>query len=99
MSNTYVNNSDIHGKGLFAWRNVSVGTGIIIIEGEETMTWSPKIIDVGYAMIVPENNAQYINHSSSPNSVVIGNVLYATRDILPDEEITFSYDLSRSFPY
>lgn len=91
MSNTYVKGDGVEGKGLFARRTISAGTGIIIFEGEETMYWSKHLIDVGYAMITVENDAMHVNHSSNPNSVVVGNVLYASSDIYADDEITFDY--------
>ena len=91
---TYVKDSEIHGKGLFAKQLISKGTVIGQIIGSPTTTDGDHVLwitdDLGIHVM---NNLRYINHSSEPTAAYYddGEVV-ALRDIYPDEEITHDYN-------
>ena len=92
----YVAASAIHGKGLFAARRLPRGAEIGRYEGSITRRNGSHVLwveddDGEYFGIQGENELRYLNHSSSPNAEFYGDILYATRAIRPDEEITFHY--------
>ena len=93
-SNPYViNRSSIHGKGLFASRQISKGELI----GELKVT--PASRDGHHVLWVSETqkvrvhcSLRYINHSSEPNAVYYDTLeVIALRDIEKGEEITHDY--------
>jgi SET domain-containing protein len=95
----YVADSDIHGRGLFAKQNIPAGTRIGHYDGQETrengmhVLWVDNGTDgkedwVGYE---GDNELRFLNHAPRPNGEMDGQVLYAARDILKNEEITIDY--------
>jgi SET domain-containing protein len=90
--------SKIHGTGLFARRAISEGEYIGTFHG-------PKVSDDGTHVLWVyesdddeepvghrgENLLRFLNHSDDHNAEFDGLDLYALRDIVPDEEITFDY--------
>ena len=52
------------------------------------------------ASILPDEPADYINHSCDPNVGIVGHLtLCAMRDILPGEEVCFDYAMCDGTPY
>ena len=94
MSTTYVANSKIHGKGLFAAEPIAAGSIIGWLEGV------PCDIDGCYVLWLSETRAievtcelKYINHSDKPNACYYDDLsVMALRDIAPHQEITHDYD-------
>jgi SET domain-containing protein len=90
----YVDDSPIHGKGLFARTLIPSGTVIGIVQGSYTVD------DGDHVLWVDENKGfhvqcdlRYINHSSTPNAVYYDNLeVVAMRDIQAGEEITHNYE-------
>ncbi len=93
----YVDQSPIHGRGLFARQAISKGSYIGTYEG-------PRAKRNGkYVLWIHEENGsvlegrrgmnllRYLNHSVIPNAEFNGYDLFAVRKIHADEEITFNY--------
>ncbi len=97
-------NSPIHGKGIFAARDINKGQIVCVIKGQKMFKINKNKEDalahpdwVGFEMnhwIDPVPPFKYLNHSCNPSSAVKGNVtLIAIRDIKKDEEITVDYSI------
>ena len=92
-ASTYVANSTIHGKGLFASNHISAGTVI------GWFASIPSSIDGAYVLWLSEKQAvevtcdlRYINHSNHPNACYYDDLsVIALYDIPPDVEITHNY--------
>lgn len=90
-------NSSIHGKGLFAAQNIKAGTHIGTFTGRPTKTDGKHVLwyedeDSGeWLAIEVRNILKFANHSKTPNTEVCIFDMYALRDIVIDEEITFDY--------
>ncbi len=93
VETTYVANSAIHGKGLFANTPISAGTVIGWLNGK------PSAANNTYVLWVNESRGievlcdfKYINHSDDPNACYYDDLsVVALRNIEPDEEITHNY--------
>jgi len=89
----YVDDSSIHGKGLFAKTFIPSGTVIGVAQGRPTTT------DGEHVLWIDENDGfhiqcdlRYINHSDAPNAAYYDNLdVCAMRDIEAGEEITHDY--------
>ena len=92
----YVDESDIHGKGLFSRFEIERGKylgryhGPVAKENGMHVLWVEEDDGewVGYD---GENILRYLNHCVEPNAEFNGRDLYAICDIRPGEEITFNY--------
>ena len=92
----YVDDSPIHGKGLFARRKLKKDQFLGTYHGPKT-----KINDMHVLWVEEEegkwigkdgkNMLRYLNHSNKPCAEFDGFDLYAMRDIQKGEEITFDY--------
>jgi SET domain-containing protein len=90
---TYVADSAIHGRGLFAGDLIPAGTVIGRIQG------IPSSRDGDYVLWLSADEAievtcklRFINHSDDPNACYYDDLsVIALRDIQPDEEITHDY--------
>lgn len=89
--------SPIHGKGLFANRTLRKGERIGAYEGPRTKRNGPYVLWVDDED-EPEiyglrgtNDLRYVNHSSKPNAVFIGEELWALKKIEPGAEILHDY--------
>ncbi len=90
IDNTYVADSKIHGKGLFAFDSILAGSIIGWLTGK------PDVKDGNYVLWASESrgievlcNFKYINYSDDPNACYYDDLsVVALRDIKPDEEIT-----------
>ena len=95
-SPVHVGLSLIHGKGLFASRDLAKGELIGVYDGEVVnedgthVLWVEEDDDqwVGYD---GENHMRYMNHDENPNAEMDGLDCYAIRDIKAGEEITIDY--------
>jgi SET domain-containing protein len=93
---TFVADSRIHGKGLFAGTPISAGTVIGWLQVR------PAERDGTYILWLDENRAvevvcdlRYINHSDTPNACYYDDLsVVALRDIDSGEEITHDYTCS-----
>jgi SET domain-containing protein len=88
-----VNESEIHGKGLFAKTRIRKNTVIGDLQGRKTKTDGPHVLwlDDEQGFLV-ENDLRYINHSATPNAIYYDDLtVVALRDIKPGEEITHYY--------
>ncbi|MDJ0834331.1 MAG: SET domain-containing protein [Gammaproteobacteria bacterium] len=91
---TYVDDSPIHGKGLFARVAIPENTVIGHLEGQHTQQ------DGIYVLWIDHENGfevycdlKYINHSDKPNACYYDDKsVVALRDIKPGEEITHNYE-------
>lgn len=94
---SYVSESPIHGKGLFARERIPRDTYL----GEYLGPYAKK--SGSHVLWVHEddgsvvgrsgrNKLRYLNHSDKPNAEFDGFHLYAIRAIKADEEITIDYD-------
>jgi SET domain-containing protein len=93
---TYVGTSEIHGKGLFAARNVAPGTCLGTYEGRRTRRNGRYVLwiedESGDSIgIRGENEVRYVNHALDPNAEFEERHLFATRAIRAHEEITIHY--------
>ena len=92
----YVDNSPIHGKGLFARKKLKKEQFLGTYHGPKT-----KENDMHVLWVEEEegkwigkdgkNMLRYLNHSNKPCAEFDGFDLYALRDIKKDEEVTFDY--------
>ncbi len=88
-----VQDSPIHGKGLFA--NALIAEGAIIgnLQGQHVTADGPHVLwlDEAHGFRV-DNDMKYINHSLLPNAAYYDDLtVVALRDIQPGEEITHNY--------
>ena len=90
---TYVSESPIHGKGLFAAQRIAAGSLLGRIKG------IPSQADGSHVLWLSETRAievtcdlRYINHADEPNACYYDDLsVVALRDIEADEEITHNY--------
>lgn len=95
----YVEESAIHGKGLFAKKKIKKGEHIGILKAKSTKKESgPYILWLDESKRVNVTcHLRYINHSSTPNACYYDTLeVIALRDIEPGEEITHDYSGSGS---
>jgi uncharacterized protein len=88
--------SPIHGKGLFAARNIAHGRHLGRYEGEETREDGTYVLwveqdDGDWLGYDGNNELRFLNHSAEPNCEMDGQELYAARDIGEGEELTIDY--------
>ena len=91
---TYVAQSKIHGKGLFARKNIKKNTVLGYLEGKPTRR------DGDYVLWITETEGfqvtcdlRYINHADKPNAVYYDDLsVVILRNISADEEITHNYE-------
>ncbi|MCX6751556.1 MAG: SET domain-containing protein-lysine N-methyltransferase [Candidatus Nomurabacteria bacterium] len=104
----YIGKSKLHGKGLFASKDIKKGETIFIIKGHRV---SFLINDKKQAQIAglnwvgvgknewvdPIKHCVYFNHSCEPNSAIKGKVtVVALKDIKKDEEVLFDYSFNEA---
>lgn len=92
----YVDDSPIHGRGLFARQPIPPGTflgeydGPLTAENGMHVLWTQDD-DGEWIGRDGQNLLRYINHASEPCAEFSGFDLYALRPIEPGEEITIHY--------
>lgn len=91
----YVDESPIHGYGLFAREPLPRGFHIGTYLGPEAKRNGSHVlwVDDGNGWVGRRglNRLRYLNHSASPNAEFDGFDLYALHRIRADEEITIDY--------
>jgi SET domain-containing protein len=91
---TQVRKSPIHGRGVFAIREIREGALIGHFEGERTrrngryVLWLEGDENVG---IRGRNQLRYLNHSATPNAALYGTELIALVKIESGTEVTIHY--------
>ena len=96
-SRVYVADSSIHGKGLFAARNISAGEYIghyesRIVEHNDTyVLWVESDDGEDWVGHDGQNEMRYLNHDPAPNAEMDALDCYAVSDIPKDTEITIDY--------
>lgn len=109
MNNVYIGKSSLHGKGLFASRDIKKGQTIFIVKGrviERLITDNKKALKANWNWFGFGKNkwietrsdySNYFNHSCNPNTVVSGRVrIVALYDIKMNDEITFDYSTNEA---
>ena len=100
-----VADSPVHGRGLFARRDIPTGTLIGHYDGTLTKRNGMHVLwveaDTGengtegdgetWLGYDGSNELRFLNHASRPNGEMDGRDLYAMRDICAGEEITIHY--------
>ncbi len=91
---TFIANSPIHGKGLFAASTIPKGSIIGHLRGRETQEDGMYVLwldhKTGFEVTC---DLKYINHSDLPNACYYDDKsVIALRDIQPGEEITHNYE-------
>lgn len=92
----YVEESPIHGKGLFAKTHIKQGTYLGEYMGPESedngmhVLWVEVEDDVWVGRD-GQNWLRYLNHSNKPCAEFDGFELYAMDDIPPHQEVTIDY--------
>lgn len=88
-----VANSHIHGKGLFATKQIKKGTLIGTVEGRKTKRNGSYVLWITDKQgFLVQNEMKYINHSPKPNAAYYDDLtVVALRNIKAGEEITHHY--------
>lgn len=92
----YVDDSPIHGRGLFARKKLKEGIYLGTYDGPKTKKNSMHVLWVEekedkWIGRDGKNILRYLNHSNKPCAEFDGFDLYAMRDIKKGEEVTFDY--------
>jgi SET domain-containing protein len=92
----YVSDSTIHGKGLFAKRDISKGCYLGTYDGPETQENDTYVLwaqneQGAWIGRDGQNLLRYLNHHYEPCAEFEGFDLYATADIAAGREITIDY--------
>lgn len=88
----YVKKSGIHGKGLFAARNVKAGEVLGSIKYNPVDEDGPYVLWLGEQGIKVDCELKFINHSKKPNACYCDDLdVVALKNIKKGEEITHDY--------
>jgi hypothetical protein len=94
-----IQQSPIHGKGVFARTKLSAGQKIAYFEGYEIDHDTRYSLGLDGKRIEPTGKLRYLNHSCAQNAHFRGRWLVASRDISHDEEITVDYLATENMIY
>lgn len=87
--------SPLHGRGVFAKRDIATGTMIGMFRGKKTRRNGIHVLwhlQNGRARgLRVLNEMRFLNHSEEPNAEIVADKVYALRDIAAGEEITIHY--------
>ena len=95
----YVQESEIHGQGLFAKTSIEEGSYLGTYDGphiedeednDSHVLWT-EMEDGKWVGRDGKNILRYLNHNTKPSCEFDGFELYAIRNIEPHEEITIDY--------
>lgn len=92
----YVEESEIHGKGLFAKTTIKPGTYLGDYEGPETTDNGMHVLWIEeengkWIGRDGKNALRYLNHDVNPCAEFDGFELYAVEEIVAHQEITIDY--------
>ena len=101
----YINQSKLHGKGIFTTVDFKKGETVFIIKGkiihwevrdQKTSLYGPNWVGLcRNSWINPDGFANFLNHSCEPSCGIKGRVkVVALRDIKKGEEITIDYSIT-----
>lgn len=101
----YIGESKLHGKGIFAKKDIEKGESIALIKGQiidhivvdkKTSAVGPNWIGIGkHKWIDPKITFDYINHSCNPNTGIKGaKTVVALKNIKKNEEISIDYSIT-----
>jgi SET domain-containing protein len=96
MHKLEIRKSAIHGKGVYAIAPIKKGDKIGTYHGEHTdeddtyVLWVTDLDGTEYG-IDGKSDLKFLNHSGEPNAEFDGDELYAMKDIMPGDELTFHY--------
>lgn len=101
----YIGKSKIHGKGIFASKDIKKGEIIALIKGrvvnflvknKKDAQHGPDWVGICHnTWIDPAEPFCYLNHSCNPNAGIKGKVeTVALKNIKKDEEITIDYSIT-----
>lgn len=93
---TYVDDSPIHGRGLYAAERIACGDYIGTFKGPPARRNGSHVLwlmdaDGNWYGRRGVNALRYLNHAADPNAEFHHFDLYAVREIEPGEEITIDY--------
>ena len=91
---TYVNKSNIHGKGLFARVDIPENTVIGTLDGTPCKKDGPHVLWLDDTQGIKVTcDLKFINHADKPNACYYDDLtVVALKDIRADEEITHNYE-------
>jgi hypothetical protein len=105
----YIGKSDLHGKGIFASKNIRKGEVIFTVKGEKINFLIDNKEQAKKAGLnwfgfgknqwidVENNYCNNLNHSCNPNSGIKNKIhIIALKNINKDEEITFDYSINEA---
>ena len=108
MIKYYISNSKIHGRGIFANKNMKKDELIFVFKGIKLKKvpgpWQvgPNWLQVDIkTWVKPKENSpgRYLNHSCNPNAGIKGNqLIVAIKNIKKGQEITIDYSMSETEP-
>lgn len=92
----YVEDSEIHGKGLFAQSEIEAGTYLGEYKGPETTENGMHVLwteddDGNWVGRDGKNALRYLNHNTKPCAEFDDYELYAVKKIKANQEITIDY--------
>ncbi len=87
----YIDDSPIHGKGVFSKKEIPAYSQIGYFDGYEIHHDTYHSLTLDGQKIEPTGQLQYLNHSCDANAIFRGRVLHSQKDILPGDEITINY--------
>jgi hypothetical protein len=103
----YISESKIHGRGVFARKNIKKGEVAFIAKGRltnwevkdaKTSATGPNWLGISQNLWLnpkKENPLTFMNHSCGPNLGIKGKVSFvALKDIKKGEELTFDYSIT-----
>lgn len=104
-SKIVVSKSKIHGKGVFANRDIKKGEVVFTIKGklvhwvinnQKESLYAPAWIGMSkHSWIDPDEPARFLNHSCNPDCGIKGKLkVAALRNIKKGEEITIDYSIT-----
>jgi SET domain-containing protein len=101
-----VRKSPIHGKGVFALRDIPIHTRIGVYAGKKTDDGGRYVLQITYddgseLWLDGTNDLKFLNHQKPGNAYFRaggrGNVLYSRRNIRAGDEITFDYGVDEDW--
>lgn len=86
----------IQGRGVFATRKIHKNTVIFKMHGEFVQTPTQTSVQIGDSLHIEDALAGLVNHSCEPTAKVDRQLhaFLSVRDIEPNEEITFNYNIN-----
>ncbi len=84
----------VNGKGLFIKNTYKKNDIVHVLNGEVLDSPTRESIHVGNNKHILDKFGIFMNHSFNPNTEIRGYDVIAIKDINPDDELTFNYNVS-----